>query len=353
RGIATALSTRASAVTKPTDPRAVDLYLRARAELRRFWGNHAQTAAGLLEQAVEYAPTSPPILGAYAYAAVQAWVMRGEPDLLPRAEQALERGLASGHGEAFLASAQYRFNRGEPERAAADLARALVRTPMSAQTHELAGKILVEIDGPGAARQHYETARGLDPGRSQIIDTDLARVDALEHKWADADRRVAGLLADADPAIAQLGFVTKARLTTWRGSRDVLVELARSFMNRVSENSSAVFQVLVGLERDGSLDRAALGRAIEAPMLPGHPSRQVLIRGQILCEVALAFDHTDLALTALEQLSQAGFMDITWLDNCPLMASIVNRSAFIRLRTEIGDRAGRVLAAFRAVTAHG
>src|SRR5690606_16111570 len=108
------------------------------------------------------------------YASVQAWAMRGEPDLLPRAEQALERALATGHGEAFLASAQYLFNRGEPERAASDLARALVRTPMSAQTHELAGKILVEIAGPSQARQHYETARGLDPGRSQVIDNDLA-----------------------------------------------------------------------------------------------------------------------------------------------------------------------------------
>src|SRR5690606_8952045 len=117
----------------------------------------------LLEQAVEYAPTSPPILGAYAYAAVQAWVMRGEPELLPRAEQALERGLATGHGEAYLASAQYRFNRGDLERGAADLARALVRTPMSAHTHELAGKILIEVEGTTTARRHYETARGLDP----------------------------------------------------------------------------------------------------------------------------------------------------------------------------------------------
>src|SRR4029079_6154561 len=76
RGIADALSTRASSASRPTDPRAVELYLRARAELRRFWPSHAETAADLLAQAVDIAPTSPPILGAYAHAAVQAWVMR-------------------------------------------------------------------------------------------------------------------------------------------------------------------------------------------------------------------------------------------------------------------------------------
>ena len=349
RGIATALSTRATGATKPTDPRAVDLYLRARAELRRFWGSHAQTAAGLLEQAAEYAPTSAPILGAYAYAAIQAWVMRGEPELLPPAEQALERALATGHGEAFLASAQYRFNCGEPERAAADLARALVRTPMSAQTHELAGKILVEIDGPARARHHYETARGLDPGRAQIIDADLARIDALEGKWAEAERRVAGLLADPDPSIAQLGFVGKARMSMWRGTRETLVELSRTFMTRISPNTVTIFNFVSQLERGGSLDRDAWRRTISMPITPGMPIRQLHIRTQVFCEIALAFEELDLALEGLERLDSIGFMDVTWLDHCPLMARVAERRPYTLLRKSVGDRAARVLAAFHSV----
>ncbi len=352
RGIAAALSARATSATKPTDPRAVDLYLRARAELRRFWGNHAETAAGLLEQAVSYAPTSPPILGAYAYASVQAWVMRGEPELKPRAEQALERALASGHGEAVLASAQYLFNCGEPERAAADLARALVRTPMSAQTHELAGKILVEIAGPGQARQHYETARGLDPGRAQVIDNDLARIDALEGKWADAERRVADLLADSDPSIAQLGWVSRSRQTVWRGKREVLLELGRTFATRVPAGVSPLFKFLAALDRGGNIDREAWLRSLDLPIRPGEPLRQILIRNQVMCELALAFDEVDLALTGIERLDTMGFMDVTWLDLCPLMAKIVERRRFVQLRQLIGDRATRVLAAFESVAAH-
>jgi TolB-like protein/predicted Ser/Thr protein kinase len=349
RGIAAALSTRATAVTKPTDPRAVDLYLRARAELRRFWGSHAETAAGLLEQAVGYAPTSPPILGAYAYAAVQAWVMRGEPQLLPRAELALERALATGHGEAYLASAQHRFNRAEPERGAADLARALVRTPMSAQSHELAGKILLEIEGPAPARHHYETARGLDPGRSQVIDNDMARLDALEGNWAEADRRINALLTDSDPSIQQLGFVNKARQTMWRGPIERIREISRVFMTRVNPSAVAAFRFVDQLDRSGELDREAWRRTLNEPFDPRVPRRQLLIRTQVYVEIALAFDQADLAIEAIERLNELGFMDITWLDKCPLMEKIVEHKRFARVRREVSERASRVLAAFRSV----
>jgi serine/threonine-protein kinase len=351
QGIASALSSRATSHTKPTDPRAVELYLRARAELRRFWGHHAQAAADLLEQAVDYAPTSPPILGAYAYAAVQAWVMRGEVELLPRAEQALERALATGHGEAFLASAQHQFNRGNPERGAADLARALARTPMSAQSHELAGKILVEIAGLERARNHLETARGLDPGRTQVIENELARWAALERNWDDAERRIAALLADGDPSIAQLGFVTRSRMAVWRGDKVVLAMVARQFAMRVGQNVPA-FRHAGDLEKDGKLNRETWQAAVDAPQDPRAPRRGQLIRMQIFTELALAFDEYDLAFHALDQLDGLGFMDITWLDSCPLVERVADQPRFAQLRQRVGDRAARVLAAFDSVTSH-
>ncbi|MCX5740912.1 MAG: protein kinase [Proteobacteria bacterium] len=99
RGIAAALSTRAHPATRPTDPRAVDLYLRARAELRHFMAEHVQRAAELLEEAYLLTPTSAPILGARAYAAVQSWVFLADPKLVPIARRAIEQGLEAGHGE--------------------------------------------------------------------------------------------------------------------------------------------------------------------------------------------------------------------------------------------------------------
>ena len=205
RDIASALSARATGNHRPTDPRAVDLYLRARAELRRFWGDHAQNAADLLDRAASFAPSSPPILGALAVATVQAWLMRGEPELAARARDAVERALPTGHGEAFLASALLKLNEGDLEGAAAALGTALVRAPMSAPAHETAGKILIEVHAESEGRYHLETALALDPGRANIIGGELGRLDALQGKWDAADARCHRLLADPDPPVAQLG----------------------------------------------------------------------------------------------------------------------------------------------------
>src|SRR5690606_32469687 len=217
------------------------------------------------------------------------------------------------------ASAQYLFNRGELERGAADLARALVRTPMSAQTHELAGKILVEIAGTAEARQHYETARGLDPGRSQVIDNDVARIDALEGKWAEAERRAANLLASSDPSIAQLGWVNRARQTLWRANRDQLLETWRTFTSHIPTGLSPLFSFVSAFDKHGAIDRDTWQRLLTAPLAPGQPRRSVLMRYQIMCELALAFDAHELAIAAIERLNELGFLDITWLDMCPLM----------------------------------
>jgi serine/threonine-protein kinase len=334
-------------VTKPTDPRAVDFYLRARAELRRFWGSHAQAAADLLEQAVEYAPTSPPILGAYAYAAVQAWVMRSEPDLLPRARDAVDRALAAGHGEAYLASAQLAFNLGDAEKGAGELARALVRAPMSAQTHELAGKILMEIEGAAQARQHFETARGLDPGRTQIIENELTRLDALDRKWSDAQRRVSALLVDPDTSIQQLGAIANARMHAWRGDKDVLTQTATTYLSRVSGNASSIFGAVTKIQADGRITEELWNRIVRQPVGPDQPVRQHMLRLQIFCEIGALLGQLDYSIEALTRGVDLGLMDVAWMDKCPLLEKIVERPGYAKLRRRIGERAARVLAAFR------
>ncbi|NVB79367.1 MAG: protein kinase [Kofleriaceae bacterium] len=347
RGIAAALSSRATSNTKPTDPRAVDLYLRARAELRRFWGSHAEVAAQLLAQAVEIAPTSAPILGAYAYACVQTWVMRGEPELVARAESALSRALAAGHGEAYLASAQFQFNRGQQELAAADLGRALARAPMSAQTHELAGKILVEIDGTEVARRHFETARGLDPGRAQIIDSDLARIDALEGKWDDCERRLAVLVADPDQSIQQLGLVAKLRLRSWRAAPAEMIEASKAMFARASSAVASIFDVIGKVQQGGVIDPVMWKTLLAQRPGPGSPVRQYTMRMQIFTELALVIEDRDRALEALEATIAMGLTDLTWLNACPLMEKIREDRRFSPLRRQVEDRAARVLAAFR------
>ena len=347
RDIASALSARATGNHRPTDPRAVDLYLRARAELRRFWGDHAQNAADLLEHAASYAPSSPPILGALAVASVQAWIMRGELPLATRARDAVERALPTGHGEAFLASALLKLNQGDFEGAAAALGTALVRAPMSAPAHETAGKILIEVHAESQGRYHLETALGLDPGRANIIGGELGRLDALQGNWDAADARCRRLLADPDPSVAQLGAILEARLASWRRDHPAMVVAAGKIAQRAVHAGEmlAFYQHTVATRQ---LDLALWNELDQRVVRPERPRRMQLMGVQLMTETALVLGQFDLAVRALVRAADLGLLDVTWLDSCPLFAPLIRDLRWRAVREDVAQRAARVLAAFRS-----
>jgi len=349
RGIATALSTRATVPTRPTDPRAVDLYLRARAELRLFWGSHVQAAADLLDQAYEISPASAPIAGARAFAATQAWVMAAESRLAQRARDAIKVGLATGHPEAFLASASYKLNTDDAVGGAADLGTALVRAPMLAQAHEMAGRILVEISAVSEARHHFETARALDPTRSHILMTDLARLDALEGYWERADRSITALVADPDRSISQLGAIFQARLASWRGERDAMIRAAAVFAPRMGNHASKLVTFISAAAESGMVEPDVWQQFLS--VFGGSndlPIRGQLMGLQILAEIALVLGKHELALDTLEQADRMGLLDIVVIDKCPLFDAVANLPRFRVLRQRVAVRAVGVLAAFRS-----
>ena len=145
--------------TRATDPRAVDLYLRARAELRRFWGTHAQAAADLLDagrrlrdrprrRSSARSRTRGPGVGDALQAGARpcARARRSSAASRPATARPTSRRRSSSSTRAIRVGG------------GSDLGIALVRAPMSAQAHETAGRILVEVDG---------TARGAPPLRDR------------------------------------------------------------------------------------------------------------------------------------------------------------------------------------------
>jgi serine/threonine-protein kinase len=347
RAIASALSAHAVGAERPTDPRAVDLYLRARAELRRFWGDHAQNAADLLERAAAYAPSSPPILGALALATVQAWIMSGQLELAERARHAVERGLAMGHGEAFLASGTFLLSRGDLEGAAAALGVALVRAPMSGPAHEMAGRLLIELDVVAEGRQHLETAIALDPGRGSVVSADLGRLDALEGNWDAAEARCQKLLADPDPSVAQVGSLLAARLASWRGDPERTRVAAMRFAQR-SEIAARVLAVFGRATATGTLDDAEWTQLEQLFTRRDRPQRMQVIGLQLMTELSIVLGHGDHGLRALGKAADMGLIDILWLDRCPLLPSIAGDPRWPAIRDAVSRRAAGVLAAFRS-----
>ena len=348
RAIAQALSTHAASRTSAIDPRAVDLYLRARAELRRFWTEHMENAARLLEQAAAFAPGSPQILNALAFASVQTWIRRGNPEAMPVARAAIDRAMATGHGEAHLASSILMTNQGMLEEGARELAIALVRSPMSSQAHEAAGRILIEVDAVVDGRHHYETALGLDPGRTQVIGGDLARLDALQGNWTSADRRVDLMLADPDPPVAQLGAVFLARLGIWRKDLPRMLRAVEILAPRAGGESTGIFRAFNAWHAGHPFDHAAWAQAIARQVHPEQPHRFQIISLQRMAEMALVVEQPGAALDTLRAASEFGLLDVVWLDHCPLFVELRGEPAFAAIRATVAERAARVLAAFRA-----
>ncbi|MFN0246197.1 MAG: protein kinase domain-containing protein [Kofleriaceae bacterium] len=346
-----ALSTKAAAARTANqfDPRAVDLFLRAKAESRRFWGEHVINARDLLEQALAFAPNAPQIVSAFAFTSVQVWLRTGQAARLEPAQKATERALHTGHGDAYLAAANLELNRYNTTGAGAMLAQALARAPMSAHVHEMAGRLLVEADNVSRGRHHFETALGLDPGRQQVIETDLARLDGLLGNWVAADRTIERLINDSDPPIVQLGSVFQMRLALWRRDHAKVSEAMRRLASRFNTGASSQVLLYLKWRDEGVFDAEGWKTYIATVVAESKtdiPSRQHLIILQRLCELAAVMRRHDELYEVLALAADLGLVDVVWMDNCPLFADLRFEPRFLALRNQVGDRANQFLRAF-------
>src|SRR4029079_1133841 len=72
----------------PSDPLAIDLYLRARHEYRKFWPDHLRRAIELFDQAAGIAPGDPMILAGRATALARYAFFVGDAGVAPAREAA-------------------------------------------------------------------------------------------------------------------------------------------------------------------------------------------------------------------------------------------------------------------------
>ncbi len=348
QGIAQALSTRAGAATSAIDQEAVDYYLRARGELRRFWGEHASKACELLEKAALIAPTSGPILSTLAFARVSKWTRGGSPADFAAASSAVQRALATGYGEAYLASSNLKFNRGDLLGGATDLGIALARVPMSAQAHETVARFLVEVDAVGEALRHFDMAVGLDAGRAQMMQPDLARVDALRGDWAMAERRFITLVNDPDPPIMQLGSVIEARLALWRGDLPRVIAAVSRLPQRFRGEGIDLLGMYKKWATTGAFDHQAWMAQVHALVDPQAPQRAQLATFQRSIEVCATMQQEAATEQTLRAASARGLLDVIWIEHCPVFAPFRQAAWYPEIVADIRARAAVVLAAFRA-----
>ena len=324
----------------PTDPVAVELYLKARALYRKFWVPHVREALVLLEQALERAPNDPTILAGYASALARMSFFSGENALL--AKQAAERALAVAPHlpEAYLAMAQALFQLGDAPGAVRSARQAIARGPGLAEAYALLGMILGESGPMNDAQRALETAMSLDPAAASV-GRNLARLLCLRGDWQttldlmEKTRQVEGEFAY---------WANMSRLVMWRRDDELVAKLVE--MVKQTEITSPIQQAIV----DALIDKRSpyvLQRLRQAFGTEGGWRRAAYFR-QMEIELASYVGDHEHAEAALVACAQTGLIDLLWMDHCPLLEPYRASSEFAKARAIVAGAAAAVIEAFRA-----
>ncbi|WP_437671435.1 protein kinase domain-containing protein [Sorangium sp. So ce131] len=346
RAIAEALTVDAASREReaPSDPRAIDLYLRARHQLRRLWYGDAAPAVSLFEEALSFSPNDPTILSGYAIASARLMAARGEGRAqLAKAQQAAERAiaLAPSLGEPWVALATVRFSGCDPVGAVPALRRALQCAPNLAKAHELLGRILMEAGLVDEAVFRLETALSLDP--SELFPRwELARGRALLGDW-QAAAALLDLPAE-DPSSRYHKAVMRARFGLWRGSAFSIDDLPLA-TETIPIQYARIYRDVLATSRLSDDHRAFL-RAKEEGSEPGSRIRPLFF--QMHAEL-LAFVGDDEALfRALAGAVEAGLFDALWMQRCSVFDGARADARFAPLLARVEERAAAILAALKA-----
>ncbi len=328
----------------PSDPRAIDLYLRARHQLRRLWYGDAAPAVALFEEALSFSPNDPNILSGYAVASARLMAARGDGRAqLAKAQQAAERAIAQAPslGEPWVALATVRFSATDPVGAVPALRKALQCAPSLAKAHELLGRILLEAGLVNEAVFRLETALSLDPGEL-FPRWELARGRALLGDWA-----AAGALLDLpteDPSSRFHKAIMRARFGLWHRAPFVIDELPHG-MENVPVQYARLYRDVLATSRLSDEQRAFL-RSTADGSEPGSRLRPLFL--QMYAEILAFLGEDDALFRTLASAVEAGLFDALWMQRCAVLDRARADARFAPLRARVEERAAGVIAAFKA-----
>jgi serine/threonine-protein kinase len=341
RAIIEALTLEASAVVReaPTDPAAIDLYLRARHEYRSFWPEHQRRAVGLFEQAAAIAPDDPMILSGMAMALSRLSFFAGSSEKA-RARQAAERAVAVAPdlSESHLALGSVLLQLSEPKAAIRELRQAVGRGPGLAEAHSALGRLLVEVGAFEEGMRRLGAALELEPS-VPLACAAKARAQALLEQWDEADALLERL-PDGERPISV--WALRARAALWRrlpsgaGEQEVPRDVEAGLIWAMGEvrKTSRLPEGMPTLEE---LDRS----------VHGGLRRRVLFF-QMAAEIAAYAGEAPQVLEALRLADEAGLIDLLWLERCPLFDPFRADPRFAAVHARVKARADEILAAYRA-----
>jgi serine/threonine-protein kinase len=341
--IADALTVQRSAPVRaaPSDPRALDLYLRARHAFRRGWRESTHEAVQLFEQALALAPDDPTILAGYARAELRRFLFDTESKDAAEAEEkgrrAAERALALAPRlpEAHAALSNVKWIVGDYLGSARDLREAVRIAPSAPDVAELYGRMLLEAGHPERALAILGAAAALDPS-IDLSSGDLLRARAFVGDWSAYEAAVER--APKNDGHVSVHFFLMARLAAWRRDRAGAAALrpqvlAASFPLR--EEVLAVLQLV----ETGAPPPGMATALLEWGRVVGRAKRRPMFLRQIAAEMLAFVGRDESCVQMIAESDALGLIDVTWMDRCPLLAPVRTSPAFAVLRERVAARA--------------
>ena len=342
RAIADALAVRKPTRALLTDPEAIDLYLRGRHEYMKFWAAANDRAVELLESAHARAPEDPLIMSAYAAALARQFGITAIPggrqtSARSVAEKAVE--IAPQLAEAHVALATVRLHEARFVDTAREVRLALALSPLLADAHELRARLLVEVGQPREALTAARRAIQLEPRMAHLHYNVIWRSLALLGEWDEVEKEFAAVPEDADVAsIYWLALIRKLQWTADAPGAAALLERiqGQTFPSRLLVDAAA--NMLITKKLPEAQLRFLLERASSSDLTPRMRAFWHQLSAEMLCYVG---DHEQ-ALTELAAASEAGLFDVTWMDQCPVLARLRTHPGFRELRVDVAARAESV-----------
>ena len=316
---------------------AIARYMRARGKLARLdlWGEAGALAE--LDRVVAAAPAFVPAVALRALAYARAWFATrlGDEAWHARASRAIADAASAPRGfpEAELAAGVLAWQTGELAAAIDHLMRALDAAPSQPLALEYLGRLLCESGRPVEGTRHIALAGDIDP-RLWLGRVEVARHHALHRCWPEYDAELREI-AERDGAGSMIARSLELRVAAWRGATDAIV---RAVEDVAGDSLLERMYALYGTVQLGGAEMAELD-AVLAEVLPHAPRRFASYAHQLAAEAAGGRGQAERALRHLEAASEAGLVDIEWLDVCPLLQCTRGAVGFASVRRATRARA--------------
>ncbi len=341
QAVAVALASKSPATRDtPTDPRAVELYLRARHRRAQTFMDTRHEAERIIDQALELAPDDPVLVGQWVSEQLSITFFNGfgVPDEVDaRVREMLRHHPESGHAWAALALLE---SWGHGNRPAAVIAnrRALQHSPGLADVHAALGAYLLEAGALDDAERHLTRALWADSALP------WARVSLMILHFSRGDRaRAMEIYEERDDARwkAQGGVLLHRQALVRRQPleerpprpRDPLQQTMVDLQDEILAGTATMEEVNAGFAR--ILSRTQ------------RPSRGFRLVSQFHAEMLAVLGAMDEAAKVTAAAVEDGLIDMPWLE-ADLLAPLRERPAYAEWHATMKSRADQVLAAYRA-----